>query len=115
MSVSVNAIDWSGRKSNSKEYIWRARSSKPDCLEELVNGFDRDATANFLIAICKENPQTVVGLDFAFSFPAWFHRKKRLRSAHSLWRMAAREAEKLGERMPVAVLGTPRQKKTESA
>ena len=35
----------------------------------------------------------VVGLDFAFSLPAWFLEQRGLGSAHELWALADREAE----------------------
>ena len=54
----------------------------------------REETVDWLLRCLQENPQTIVGLDFAFSFPAWFLRERSLKNAFELWDTAARDGEK---------------------
>ena len=45
------------------------------------------------MAEAGRSPELVVGLDFAFSLPAWFLEQRNLKSAQELWALADREAE----------------------
>jgi hypothetical protein len=45
------------------------------------------------VAEAERTPRMVVGLDFAFSLPAWFLEQRNLKSAQELWALADREAE----------------------
>jgi len=42
-----------------------------------------------LIAAAKQTPSLVAGLDFAFSYPAWFIRQQGCNSAEEFWRLTA--------------------------
>jgi hypothetical protein len=59
-------------------------------LVSLESGRGRDATTSRLIELTADEPETVIGLDFCFSAPAWFLEDRRMRSAGELWRWAAR-------------------------
>lgn len=65
------AIDWSGRASGAAEAIWLARV-REGRLVELDNGRERDAVVDRAIQLAGEAERTFLGLDFAFSFPAWW-------------------------------------------
>jgi hypothetical protein len=59
----------------------------------LETGLTRDATCEWLITQAESSPELVVGLDFAFSLPAWFLREHDLRAAPQLWDLAAEKGE----------------------
>ncbi|MFN8513056.1 MAG: hypothetical protein U0841_10800 [Chloroflexia bacterium] len=91
--MHVIAIDWSGRKGPSqRKTIWLAEA-RDNTLTRLENGRTREQVADHLIAEASRDPRFVVGIDFAFSFPAWFLTDRNLPDAPALWALAAREAE----------------------
>jgi len=55
----------------------------------LETGHDRAATTARLVELVFEEPETVIGLDFCCSAPAWYLEAHGLRSAAELWRWAA--------------------------
>jgi hypothetical protein len=67
--MSVIAVDWSGDLVNSRRHIWLAEAASPARLAQLVCGRDREELADYL---ALRNDVVAIGLDFAFSFPAWF-------------------------------------------
>jgi hypothetical protein len=70
--VDVVAVDWSGAAHGAATHIWSAhvRRSRLICLE---NGRERAEVVDDLIERRRSCPDGLwVGLDFAFSFPAWF-------------------------------------------
>jgi hypothetical protein len=87
-------VDWSGAADAraAARAIWCAVVDD-GCLVALENGRDRAATTAFLIELAFTEPETLVGLDFCFSAPAWFLAAQGMRSAGELWRWAARCAE----------------------
>ena len=89
--MSTIAVDWSGAKRCSGK-IWIAYVSGGQ-VHRLEPAKSREEAIYCLLRCLQENPQTVVGLDFAFSFPAWFLRERSLRNAFELWNAAAREGE----------------------
>jgi hypothetical protein len=68
--IQVIAVDWSGRAVGASEYIWNAVVDGGR-LVALDNGRDRPEVVADVIQAAKKNERTVVGFDFAFSFPAW--------------------------------------------
>lgn len=94
----VIAVDWSGAeaKSGQKRHIrvadvWPERDERRLILEA---GRTREETAQWLMEAAAEIPNLVVGLDFAFSYPAWFVREEcGCGSAAEFWDRAAREGE----------------------
>ena len=65
------AVDWSGAMANARSKIWLAEAHDGQLLR-LESGRNRDETITDLIAGAGKDPEVVVGLDFAFSFPIWF-------------------------------------------
>jgi hypothetical protein len=83
-------VDWSGAAGRraAARAIWLA-VVEDGCLVALETGRDRTQTTDRVIELVCEEPETVVGLDFCFSAPAWFLDELGLRSAGELWRWAA--------------------------
>lgn len=84
---SVVAVDWSGREKAASRYIWLAQAIGEN-LVRLENGRTRDQIADLLIDSKANNPNMIVGLDFAFSLPAWFVRGLGIATVGDLWRLA---------------------------
>jgi hypothetical protein len=73
--------------------IWTA-TVVDGTVQLLRNGKGRSDLIQELIDIATADPDIVVGLDFGFSFPAWFFGDRGLESAPELWELAATEGEK---------------------
>jgi hypothetical protein len=65
------AVDWSGRRLGAGRHIWLAEAGAGG-LTRLESGRDRERLGDELIDAADHDPDLVVGLDFAFSFPLWF-------------------------------------------
>jgi hypothetical protein len=89
--MRVLAIDWSGDAHLAGHRIWLAEATEPDRLGRLESGRDRGAMTDHLLAVQGE---VVIGLDFGFSFPAWFVRDLGLDSAAQLWPRVATHGER---------------------
>ena len=92
MDTRVIAIDWSGAVVGAKRKIWLAEVAGGRVVR-LEDGRGREAITDHLIELAQRGRQLVVGLDFAFSLPAWFLERRGLASAAELWALADREAE----------------------
>lgn len=78
------AIDWSGRKGpDQKRHIWAGVWR--DGRVELHSGKTREELCAWLIDQARESKKLVVGVDFCFSYPAWFLRELGARSAIEFW------------------------------
>jgi hypothetical protein len=88
------AVDWSGRERGAAEAIWFARV-RDGALVELENGMDRGEVTDAVIAAAACEPRTVVGLDFAFAFPAWYSEQRRWSTGRDIWDAMRDEAEVL--------------------
>ncbi len=89
----VLAIDWSGERSTAARKIWLCEVAGGEVVR-LECGRSREEIAEHLVEEAARDPGFVVGLDFAFSFPAGFLRKRGHRRVETVWE----EAELLGER-----------------
>jgi len=87
--MRIIAIDWSGDKtlSGQRRKIWIA--DWHDNTVTLTSGRTREQTAEYLIEAANQMPELVAGLDFAFSYPAWFLRDQRCPSAEAFWSLIA--------------------------
>jgi hypothetical protein len=83
-------VDWSGAagRQAAARAIWLAVVEEGR-LVALETGRDRSETVDRLTELVGEEPETVIGLDFCFSAPAWFLDERGMRSAGELWRWAA--------------------------
>lgn len=90
----IIAIDWSGAaKSNAqRKHIWMADISGTQV--RLCNQRTRDELCEWLVRNILHSPcPTVVGIDFAFSFPDSFFRQMNLSNVGELWDHAAENGE----------------------
>lgn len=92
VATRVLAIDWSGRRAVNpqRSAIWLAEAC-PGGLVRLESRRTREKLVEHLVAEAEQDPELVVGLDFSFSLPGWYLRRRRL-DALGLWRRLAGEA-----------------------
>ena len=88
----VIAVDWSGARAGVRKKLWLAEA-RGGRLVRLECGRDRDELTAHLVELAREDPRLVVGLDFAFSMPAWFLRERAIATGPELWRLVEREGE----------------------
>lgn len=88
----IVAIDWSGAK-GARETIWLAEVDHDGQLETLSNGRSREQTIEYVVQIATAHPRTVVGLDFAFGFPAWWTREQGYAKAEHVWTACSHAGE----------------------
>ena len=95
MTLRCIAVDWSGARDerDQRKKIWLGEAVD-GALVRLEAGRDRDAVAAQLVADAERAPELVVGLDFAFSLPAWAIAALGATDAPSLWALAAREGDR---------------------
>jgi hypothetical protein len=60
----------------------------------LEGGRTREELREWLIAAARETPRMVVGVDFCFSYPAWFVAEHGARSGPEFWRIVAEHGER---------------------
>jgi hypothetical protein len=90
--VRTIAVDWSGRIANPGASIWLAEVSDGRMVR-LEGGRDRTELTEHLAAEAERDPGLVVGLDFAFSFPAWFVRLHAT-TVFDFWEVVEREGDR---------------------
>ena len=88
----VIAVDWSGAKARAQHKIWLAEVCGGR-LTRLESGRDRRELVQHLIDEADRDPEMVVGLDFAFSFPRWFAEKWGVQTIEELWDLVAKQGE----------------------
>lgn len=100
----VIAIDWSGSRKDAaqRQKIWacKARIEQDSfVVDTLECGKTREEVVAWLNFLRAEDPSIVVGLDFAFSFPANFHGHDGIESRLSgrSWRKYLAYAKQYGE------------------
>lgn len=83
------AVDWSGsaRPEGQRKHIWTSIAG-----ERAFDGLTRAELASWLIENFAGEP-AVIGLDFAFSFPVSFFKRRGLSDVRDLWRLAELEGE----------------------
>ena len=102
--MNVIAIDWSGREKRAAESIWLA-SVRDGALVDLENGRDRDQVVDEVIA--RAGDDTIVGFDFAFSFPRWYCEQQGWRSGRDVWTAMRDEGDSLLRRCDPPFWGRP--------
>jgi hypothetical protein len=91
--LRIIAVDWSGDASaGAARKIWLAEVRDGE-VTRLECGRDRIAMTRHLIQVVQEQPHTIVGLDFAFSFPRWFLTQLGVADAPTLWRLSEAAGE----------------------
>lgn len=88
------AVDWSGdaTASGQRSRIWTAVAEDGE-ITHLVNGLTRQETIDLIIAMADVHEEMAVGLDFAFSYPAWFFPAHGLSAVADLWSAVAIHGE----------------------
>ena len=94
--VHIIAVDWSGRAEGPEESLWRAEV-RHGRLTELRNGLGRGELIAKLLELGEAEPRMVIGLDFAFSFPAWWCEENDWSSGEDVWSAMGHEGEDLLE------------------
>jgi hypothetical protein len=97
----VVAVDWSGDRSaaGQRRKIWAgvwtatAGGRVHGGRVTLEAGRTREELCEWLIALARETPRMVVGVDFCFSYPSWFVEEHRARSAPALWEIVTKHGE----------------------
>ncbi len=89
----IIAVDWSGRidPAGQRRHIWAGvwtRSGKRVKVT-LEGGRTREELISWLIALSRETPGMVVGIDCCFSYPAWFLREHGCATVFDFWRKVA--------------------------
>ncbi len=97
----IVAIDWSGDASGAGQRrkiwagIWTAGGGSVfGGSVALEGGRTRAELIDALIAMARETPCMVVGVDFCFSYPAWFVREHGAGSAMEFWEIVAGHGER---------------------
>ncbi|MBI5154679.1 hypothetical protein HZA57_05525 [Candidatus Poribacteria bacterium] len=90
--VQVIAVDWSGAAKRCEKHIWAA-VWRDGSVRALECGRNREAVIRWIIEQAREHPATVVGLDFAFSFPKPFVEANQCRNGPALWRLVREKGE----------------------
>ncbi|MCP4203585.1 MAG: DUF429 domain-containing protein [bacterium] len=109
MVQSVNralAIDWSGDRKVGHLKIWLCEVANGQ-VWRLERGRRREAIASYLIEEADYNPGLVVGLDFAFSFPAAFLEKRKHKGVGTVWKEAEQRGEDWLTHCPFPFWGKP--------
>ena len=88
----VIAVDWSGARTGAKSKIWLAEVCSGR-LTRLEAGRDGEELIAYLIEVASTDPDLVVGLDFAFSFPRWFAKGEGVTSIEEVWDLVAKKGE----------------------
>ena len=103
------AIDWSGalNPNKPKRKIWAA-VAVGSRLDALLPQDSRKAAIGWLIKQL-EQPNTIAGLDFAFSMPAWFVREHGCDKAIDFWTVVGAGGGALVGVLPASVLGVEKE------
>lgn len=92
--MRVVAVDWSGAVRGARRAIWLAEVTA-DGVVRLECGRDRAELVRELVETARRDPELVVGLDFAFSTPAWYLEQRGFSSVRDLWRAMAAGGEEI--------------------
>src|ERR1035437_8358325 len=86
------AVDWSGNAKTAARHTAVA-VVREGRLISVETGRTGAELADHLRDLARDDPQTIIGLDFAFSVPAWFLHERGYGTIEDLWRAARAEGE----------------------
>lgn len=92
-AVECIAVDWSGALTGAASRIWIARATS-GVLTALDPPGGRAAVGQALAARRDDASPCLVGLDFAFSVPAWFAAASGWRAVSEVWTAARNDGER---------------------
>ena len=107
----VIAVDWSGARDASG--VWLA-----EVIDGVVTRLEppgsRERAIDLVIAAAHDGPRLAVGLDFAFSYPAWYMETRGCADVFAFWELVARDGEQWlrAPTYPFWTLGTRAQGET---
>jgi hypothetical protein len=84
------AADWSGAAKDEQRHLWMAEVDGATGHVDRLAPYTRPQAAARLLELVAADANVVVGLDFGFSFPAWFLDRHGIGSGVELWADAAR-------------------------
>lgn len=93
--LRVIAIDWSGARRYEQRHLWLAESRGPESTGDglaTLAPMTRSAAVDAVMAAAERDSELVVGLDFAFSMPAWWLGQLGIGHVGELWADAERLA-----------------------
>lgn len=93
-TMRIIAADWSGAVRGARKAIWLAEVDASG-VRRLECGRDRSELVAELARVARADRDLVVGLDFAFSTPAWYLEQRGFTSVRGLWRAMAVEGESI--------------------
>jgi hypothetical protein len=82
---------------------------------QLENGRDRGALAAYLLELAAVNPRLVVGLDFAFGFPAWWSGQNGWSHGREIWDAMSTTGEALLDACEPPFWGRPQRPRPHAA
>ena len=113
MVERVVAVDWSGDQSAAGQRrkiwagVWTADPTHgdrtamnwapgPQCAGtvRLESGRTRAELREWLVEMARMTPRMVVGVDFCFSYPAWFVEEHGARTGPEFWNVVAEHGER---------------------
>jgi hypothetical protein len=106
------AVDWSGAVAGASRRIWLGEA-RDGALLRLECGRTREAVAAHLLDELERDPDTVIGLDFGFSYPAWFVGSLGVACGRDVWRRMAEGAERIIAACEAPFWGRPGVPRTE--
>ncbi len=104
------AIDWSGARDRAEQRIWLAEiggNGAESSLRRLENGRDRGEMERELLRLAEQDTDLLVGLDFSFSFPAWFVRELGCADIDDFWGSVETQAQTWLAECPAPFWGRP--------
>ncbi|HEY5013937.1 MAG TPA: hypothetical protein VIK61_14720 [Acidimicrobiia bacterium] len=90
--TTIVAVDWSGKKKDDGRTVWMA-AVEEGRMTRLENGRSRKELTEELVALERRSERLILGIDFAFSFPAPYMRQQGWGSAREGWRAATHHGE----------------------
>ena len=92
--MEIVAVDWSGNATaaGQREHIWIA-VVQDGVLIGLEAGRTRTEVIELLVVRASAVPDMIVGLDFSFSFPAWFVEHHGAADVVTFWEIVERDGE----------------------
>ncbi|MDE2765356.1 MAG: DUF429 domain-containing protein [Chloroflexota bacterium] len=88
------AVDWSGAESDALQLQGIALAiAEGGSLTRVTNGLVREEVIGLLMQEIKSGGELAIGMDFAFSFPAWYLQRRKRQRASAFWELAAKEGE----------------------
>lgn len=93
--MRVIAVDWSGDAAQAHKRMWLAEVHRPGQVARLEAGRGPRALGDHLVDLLETSGDqpTVIGLDFGFSYPAWFLDRYDLADAVALWDHVSQHGE----------------------